>query len=260
MIVKQEKLGELIRQSLSFGFTASNNEAEYESLIAGFQLAKAVMEKRLSAYCNSKLVASQFCGDYDVHNERMDAYLKVVQTLAKDFEFFELTKVPRGENVCADALAALGSRLRDQVKQTIPIHKIDKPSIKLTSEETTIIAPIFEAVAMEEDSPTEQIEAPDWRTEFIDYLVDGKLPPRELDRETTQNTKFPLRRLGWRGPLMDCNQSTPAMHPWRRNTIVMAETHEGAAGNHSGGRALALKVKSLGFYWLNDAINASDTL
>ena len=29
----------------------------------------------------------------------------------------------------------------------------------------------------------------------------------------------------------------------------MAETHEGAAGNHSGGRALALKVKSLGFYW-----------
>ncbi|XP_013614957.1 PREDICTED: uncharacterized protein LOC106321189 [Brassica oleracea var. oleracea] len=31
--------------------------------------------------------------------------------------------------------------------------------------------------------------------------------------------------------------------------LVMAETHEGAAGNHSGGRALALKVKNLGFYW-----------
>ena len=53
----------------------------------------------------------------------MDAYLKVVQTLARDFEFFKLTKVPRGENVCADALAALGIRLRDQVKRTIPIHK-----------------------------------------------------------------------------------------------------------------------------------------
>ena len=87
----------------------------------------------------------------------MDAYLKVVQTLAKDFEFFELTKVPRGGNVCADALFALGSRLRHQVKRTIPIHKIEKPIIELTSEGTTIVAPISKAVAMEDDSATEQI-------------------------------------------------------------------------------------------------------
>ena len=63
----------------------------------------------------------------------MDAYLKIVQAPAKDFEFFELTKVPRGENMCADALAALGSRLHYQVKRTIPIHKIDKPSIDLVT-------------------------------------------------------------------------------------------------------------------------------
>lgn len=58
-----------------------------------------------------------------LRNEQMDVYLKLVQALAKDFEFFELTKVPRGENVCADALASLGSKLRDQVKRTIPIKK-----------------------------------------------------------------------------------------------------------------------------------------
>ena len=46
----------------------------------------------------------------------MDTYLKLVQVLAAEFEFLELTKVPRGENVCTDALAALGSKLRDQVK------------------------------------------------------------------------------------------------------------------------------------------------
>ncbi|XP_048611561.1 uncharacterized protein Mb2253c-like [Brassica napus] len=109
----QSPIGELIRQSFSFGFTASNNEAEYESLIAGLRHAKAVKAKHLSAYCDSQLVTSQFSGDYDARNERMDAYLKVVQTLARDFKFFELTKVPRGENVCADVLAALGSRLHD---------------------------------------------------------------------------------------------------------------------------------------------------
>ncbi|XP_013613445.1 PREDICTED: uncharacterized protein LOC106319607 [Brassica oleracea var. oleracea] len=89
----------------------------------------------------------------------MDAYLKIVQGLAAEFEFFELVKVPRGENVCADALAALGSKLRDQVKRTIPIHRIEKP-------------------------------------------IHGD----EIVR-------------------------------------VMAETHEGAGGNHSGGRALAIKLK-----------------
>ncbi|XP_056858128.1 uncharacterized protein LOC130507431 [Raphanus sativus] len=95
----QSPTGELIRQSFSFGFPASNNESEYESLIAGLRLARAVKAKRLSAYCDSQLVASQFSGDNDARNDRMDAYLRVVQELAREFEFFELTKVPRGENL-----------------------------------------------------------------------------------------------------------------------------------------------------------------
>src|SRR5690606_9608207 len=125
----QSPTGELIRQSFSFGFPASNNEAEYESLIAGLRLAKTVKAKPLSAYCDSQLVANQFSGDYDTQNDRMDAYLKLVQSLAREFDYFELNRVPRGENVCADALAALGSKLKEQVKRTIPIHRIDRPSI-----------------------------------------------------------------------------------------------------------------------------------
>src|SRR5690606_15429193 len=71
----QSPTGELIRQSFSFGFPSSNNEAEYESLIAGLRLAKTVRAKRLSAYCDSQLVANQFRGDYDTQNDRMDGYL-----------------------------------------------------------------------------------------------------------------------------------------------------------------------------------------
>ncbi|XP_048613381.1 uncharacterized protein LOC125587219 [Brassica napus] len=239
--------GELIRQSLSFGFTASHNEGEYESLIAGLRPAKAVKAKRLSTYCDSQLITSQFSGDYDARNKRMDAYLKVVQTLAKDFEFFELTKVPRGENVCADALFALGNRRRHQVKRTIPIHKIDKPSIELTSEGMTIVAAISEAVPMEDDSATEQIDTPDWRTDFIDYLVD--LPPekwiaRRLKTRSAHNVVLDGELHRWTATkvLLKCIHG-------EETRLVMAETHECAAGNRSGGRALALKVKSLGFYW-----------
>ena len=49
---------ELIRQSFIFGFAASNNEAEYESLIAGLRLAKSVKAKQVSAYCDSQLMVS----------------------------------------------------------------------------------------------------------------------------------------------------------------------------------------------------------
>ena len=68
----QSPTGELIRQSFSFDFAASNNEAEYEYLIAGLRLAKTVKAKRVNAYCDSQLVVSQFLGDYDVRNDRMD--------------------------------------------------------------------------------------------------------------------------------------------------------------------------------------------
>ncbi|XP_013632797.1 PREDICTED: uncharacterized protein LOC106338339 [Brassica oleracea var. oleracea] len=234
----QSPTGELIGQSFSFDLTASNNEAEYESLIAGLRLAKAVKAKRLSAYCDSQLVTSQFSGDYDARNERMDAYLKVVQTLARDFEFFELTKVPRGENVCADALAALGSRLHDQVKRTIPIHKIDKPRIELPPSEVTVVAPITEAIPMDYDPATEQIEATDWRTEFINYLVDGSLPPEKwiARRLMTRSAHYvvldgELHRWTATKVLLKCING-------EETHLVMAETHEGAAGNHSRGRAL----------------------
>lgn len=219
------------KKSFSFGFPASNNEAEYESLIAGLRLAKAVKAKRLSAYCNSQLVASQFSGDYDARNDRMDAYLKVVQTLANDFEFFELTKVPRGENICTDALTALGSKLRDQVKRTIPIHRIEKPSIDFSTSVGPLVNPISEtphqsAEALSDAEMTDGDEPPiDWGMEFIEYYV-------VLDDE--------LHRITASKVLLKCVQGDEL----RR---VMAETH-GAGGNHSGGRALALKVRNLGFF------------
>ena len=33
---------------------------------------------------------------------------------------------------------------------------------------------------MDEDHAMEQTEGLEWRTELIDYLVDGKLPPEKL--------------------------------------------------------------------------------
>ncbi|KAF8104275.1 hypothetical protein N665_0175s0004 [Sinapis alba] len=62
----QSPTGKLIEQSFRLGFAASNNEAEYEALIAGLRLTKVVGAKRLQAFCDSQLVASQYSGDYEV--------------------------------------------------------------------------------------------------------------------------------------------------------------------------------------------------
>ena len=73
--------GETIEQSYRLGFSASNNEAEYEALIAGLKLALSLGIQELNAYSDSQLVASQFHGEYETRDERMGAYLKVVQNL-----------------------------------------------------------------------------------------------------------------------------------------------------------------------------------
>ena len=52
--------GEMIEQSFRLGFSASNNEAEYESLIAGLRLARSVGAREISAFSDSQLVTSQF--------------------------------------------------------------------------------------------------------------------------------------------------------------------------------------------------------
>ena len=72
---------EILEQSFRLEFHASNNEAEYEALVAGLRLAHGLKIRNIHAYCDSQLVASQFSGEYEARDERMDAYLKLVQNL-----------------------------------------------------------------------------------------------------------------------------------------------------------------------------------
>ena len=65
--------GEMIEQSFCLGFSASNNEAKYESLIAGLRLARSVGAREISAFSDSQLVTSQFHGEYETKIERMEA-------------------------------------------------------------------------------------------------------------------------------------------------------------------------------------------
>ncbi|XP_024004771.1 uncharacterized protein LOC112081938 [Eutrema salsugineum] len=60
----------------------------------------------------------------------MDAYLKVLKDIASEFSTFELTKIPRDENATADALAALATNSDPDLRRTIPVAAIKRPSIE----------------------------------------------------------------------------------------------------------------------------------
>ena len=60
----------------------------------------------------------------------MDAYLKLVQNLTQEFDCFALTRIPRSENVQADALAALALSSDAGLKRVIPVEFIEHPSIR----------------------------------------------------------------------------------------------------------------------------------
>ena len=98
---------------MSIGFPATNNEAEYEALIAGLRLALNLGIEELQVYSDSMLVVSQLNSDYGSGESRMLKYLSHVLKLQEDFKKVEFWHIGRGSNAHADALAALGSACSD---------------------------------------------------------------------------------------------------------------------------------------------------
>ena len=91
--------------ALIFGFQASNNEAEYEAVIAGLNLAHSMEADQLKVSNDSQLVVKQIEDSFEARGKKMILYLKKVRELIKKFIRVQVKHVPRTENSQADALA-----------------------------------------------------------------------------------------------------------------------------------------------------------
>ena len=67
--------------TLIFGFQASNNEAEYEAVIAGLNLAHFMEADQLEVSSDSPLVVKQIEDSYETRGEKMILYLKKLREL-----------------------------------------------------------------------------------------------------------------------------------------------------------------------------------
>nr|XP_027086382.1 uncharacterized protein LOC113708109 [Coffea arabica] len=102
-------MGDELAYALRFDFRASNNESEYETLVAGMMIARKLGAESIEVYSDSQLIVNQVGGSYEVKEEPLRKYVAKVHELRAQFKLFTLKQVPRNRNKRADALSKLAS-------------------------------------------------------------------------------------------------------------------------------------------------------
>ncbi|GKD27780.1 reverse transcriptase domain-containing protein [Tanacetum coccineum] len=115
--------------ALRFRFDATNNEAEYEALIAGLKIAEQMGVKNLQANVDSRLVANQVNGTYVAKENDMVRYLEKVKTFINNFKAFSIKQVPRRENKKADALSKIASTSFAHLSKQVLVEELKEKSI-----------------------------------------------------------------------------------------------------------------------------------
>nr|GEX05400.1 reverse transcriptase domain-containing protein [Tanacetum cinerariifolium] len=218
--------------ALRFQFAASNNEAEYEALIAGLRIATQMGVKNIQANVDSKLVSNQVLGTYVAKEDNMIKYLEIANNLISEFKTFSISQVPRSKNKKADALSKITSTSFAHLSKQVLVEVLETKSI--TGKEVTAV--------IEEEGPT-------WMTELVNYLKEGTL---SADEKEARKIRLKARQYElMQGTLYKRSFLTP----WLRCLVplqaeyVIKEIHEGSCSMHAGPRSVVAKAIRLGYFW-----------
>ncbi|KAL0439574.1 UNVERIFIED_CONTAM: Gag-Pol polyprotein [Sesamum latifolium] len=224
-IVLESPQGDKLEYAIKLEFPASNNEAEYEALLAGGELALAVGAKKIVVCSDSQLVVNQIQGSYEARGEKMAKYLLKAKELLDKFEESSLIQVSRADNVTADQLAKISSSIAAIRNRRITYLSSDRAAVEQQVEILCMNPP-----------PTS------WKEDIVRFLTQGTTSgdPKEAKAMIVKAARFvmidgALYKRGFSQPFLKC--LTP-----EEGNYVLRETREGICGNHLGGKALAGKV------------------
>ena len=82
-------------------FHTTNNEAEYEALIARLDHVRAIEAENMIIHYDSQVVTSQVNDSYECKSEKMRRYLDKVKGRIGSLQI-KFVQIPREENECAD--------------------------------------------------------------------------------------------------------------------------------------------------------------
>ena len=92
---------------------------------------------------------------------------------------------------------------------------------------------------------------PCWMDPIIKFLVEDQVPDDEKEVEKVRRTTarhwlsidYKLYQRSFGGPYLQC------LHPSKVEELL-AELHDGVCSSHMGGRSLAHRAMTQGFWWL----------
>ncbi|XP_073049603.1 uncharacterized protein [Primulina eburnea] len=219
--------GEKIKLALRIDPRVTNNEAEYEAVLAGIQASREVGASRIILYSDSQLITQQIKGVYEAKDDRMLKYLQLIKARAEVFTDWGIEQIPREENSEADTLT----------KMTASFSEVNTREVLRVS--WLILSTEEEILPEPEDS---------WMTHLIKFIINNELPE---DRARAQRTKRQaprfvllnkiLYRRSFQGPLLKCLSE-------REVDYVLREIHEGCYAENLGGISLARKTMLAGFW------------
>nr|GEV80329.1 reverse transcriptase domain-containing protein [Tanacetum cinerariifolium] len=221
----------------------SNNEAEYEALIAGLRIATHMGVKTIQANVDSKLVANQVLGTYVAKEDNMIKYLEIAKSLVSGFKTFSISQVPRSKNKKADALSKIASTSFAHLSKQVLVEVLETKSI--TGKEM--------ATVIEEEGLT-------WMTKLVNYLKEGILP---ADEKEARKIRLKARQYELIEGIL---YKRSFLTPWLRCVgplqaeYVIKEIHEGSCSMHAGPRSVVAKAIRLGYFWPTMHRDAQDMI
>lgn len=150
-----------VQQAIRFQFKATNNEAEYEAVLAGLRLAKSLEVQRIVIFSDSQLVVKQVSEEYEVRGHRMIKYLEELKERLQYFQFYEFQGVERNDNFIADALSKLATTDVNVFSGSVYLEILQHPSVH------------HELVMCADRTNC-------WLTPYLEYLADGVLPSDQM--------------------------------------------------------------------------------
>nr|GEY81068.1 reverse transcriptase domain-containing protein [Tanacetum cinerariifolium] len=218
--------------ALRFRFDATNNEAEYEALIAGLRIAEQMGVKNLHANVDSRLVANQVNGTYVAKEADIIRYLEKVKALTASFRAFSIKQIPRSENKKYDAPSKIASTSFVHLSKQVLVKELKEKSIG----EIEILA------VVEEEGDT-------WMTPLFKYLAEGTLPADVKKARA-------IRCKSWRFAVInETLYKKSFLCLWLRcvgplqANYVLSEIHKGSCSMHAGTRSVVAKALRIGYYW-----------
>ncbi len=111
-VVIADEQGGMVREFGRYIGETTNNQAEYQALLAGLEEAKKLGATEVHCYLDSELVVKQLRQEYKVKDKGLAPLFVKVWNLSQSFTKVTYTSVPREQNKRADML----------VNQTLDIH------------------------------------------------------------------------------------------------------------------------------------------